>query len=484
MQKLYASACIKLALVAGLLLFVVKTGSAQSVPLLYQYQFYQKFNADVYSTENTAHTALKPYLVDDAIQARYDSLMAIGVKPGKHGWIYRKLFSEHLIDVRRPDYTFYADFLSENIFGKDFKDKTTPSNFKPVGFVVKSQLGLNTRGFQIGGTIGTKFSFYTSGYENQGAFANYYDSYVNNTGIVPGQAYDRKFGQNRTKDWSYVTALLSYTPIKQLNFALGQDKVFIGDGYRSLLLSDYASTYPLFRGTLTLGPVQYTAMWAQMQDRRNRFDNYGNNRRKWAAFHYVDWNITSQASIGFFNAYIAPGADDNGKSRGFDPNFINPVFFLSSMGPSEHPGNSLAGFTGKYKFLNKQAVYAQVLFDKVKGLEGKEVNTTGWQAGVRGADILGIPNLNYLAEYNTVSPYAYSGAESLSIYSNFAEPLAHPFGANFKEMMGILNYSVGKFDFQGQVTYAKYGLDDPATAATENYGKSIARPYVAENGQR
>ena len=32
-------------------------------------------------------------------------------------------------------------------------------------------------------------------------------------GMVPGQAYDRSFGKD-TKDWSYVTALVSYTPDK------------------------------------------------------------------------------------------------------------------------------------------------------------------------------------------------------------------------------------------------------------------------------
>jgi hypothetical protein len=37
-----------------------------------------------------------------------------------------------------------------------------------------------------------------------------------------------------TKDYSYATAILSYTPIKQLNITLGQDKTFIGDGYRSI----------------------------------------------------------------------------------------------------------------------------------------------------------------------------------------------------------------------------------------------------------
>lgn len=33
----------------------------------------------------------------------------------------------------------------------------------------------------------------------------------------------------KTKDWSYATALLSFTANKHLNIALGYDKNFIGD---------------------------------------------------------------------------------------------------------------------------------------------------------------------------------------------------------------------------------------------------------------
>jgi hypothetical protein len=52
--------------------------------------------------------------------------------------------------------------------------------------------------------------------------------------------------------------------------------------------------------------------------------------------------------------------------------------------------------------------------------------------------------------------------------------LAHPFGANFKEAVGMLNYSYKRFDFSGQLNYARYGLDVDAT----NYGKDIFKSYL------
>ncbi|GAA4338920.1 hypothetical protein GCM10023149_49290 [Mucilaginibacter gynuensis] len=506
MQKTYAKNLCKLALASAALLLTATQGYSQTEQLPYQYQLYQKFNADVYSVKNTAHTALKPLFIDSTLQQRYNELMdlnkrhekwfAEGIFTMHKSWAGRKLFDEHLIQVNDKDYTFYFDVLSENILGHDLKESSAEAHsaypndktitFAPFGAILKSRIGLNTRGFQLGGTIGKKFSFYTSGYENQAKFARYYDQEINGTGIVPGQAFDRKFGRARTKDWSYVTAVMSYMPIKELTLTLGQDKTFIGDGYRSLFLSDYASNYPLFRATVNLGPFQYMAMWAYMQDyKATRFDSFGATRRKWAAFHYLDWNITNRVSLGLFNAYMAAEADVNGEGAGFDVNYFNPLFFSSSIGPSKQPGNSIAGISGKYKFIDKNAIYGQLVIDRFKASDffnsKNGDNTNGWQLGVRGADLFGVRNLNYLAEYNTVKPYTYSHPDGFTTFTQLGEPLAHPYGANFREILGILNYTIGNFDFQGQVIHAKYGLDASGTDAL-NYGKDINKPFTPAQG--
>ena len=41
---------------------------------------------------------------------------------------------------------------------------------------------------------------------------------------------------------------VSYTPNKVLNIQFGHGKNFIGDGYRSLFLSDVSSPYPFLKG--------------------------------------------------------------------------------------------------------------------------------------------------------------------------------------------------------------------------------------------
>lgn len=463
MQNIYRlPIALKRLIIAFIAILSIQLVKAQSVPLPYSYQLDQKFDARIYSVDNSFHTALKPFLIDSTISAKYSEIMNRGVDSGRKTWVGRKLFNEHLFDVKEKDFTFYGDYLPDLQVGRDVPNHINTD--------------LNTRGYQFGGTIGDKFFFYTSGFENSGKFPAYYTNLINNIDLIPGQAYDRSFGAP-DKDWSYVTAIISYTPIKQLNITMGEDKTFIGDGYRSLLLSDYSPNAPLLRLTANLGKVQYMMMWVYMEDPRAiRFDSFGSNRRKWGGFHYLDWNITNRLSLGYFNAFIAQEADDAGHFHSFDANFFDPVIYANALNSSNtQPDNILTGFTAKYKVFDKSAVYGQLLLDRGSVFSGgSNANTGGYQLGIRGADIFGVTNFNYLFELNSVRPYTYSTATPITNYTNYDEPLGDPFGANVRELIGILNYSVGRFDFMGELIYAKYGTDPQGVDA----GMNVMEPFV------
>lgn len=454
-----------------LLLFTLFTGvaNAQSQYQPYSYQFYQKFNEDVYSTKTRLHSTLKPFFVDDSLlQRKYNTLMNVGVDTlGHHNWINRILFSGHLVDVKDKEYTFFVDYLPDLDIGTDLSQKKST--------------WLNTRGYQLGGTIGKNFYFYSRGFENQAVFPQYMNTYIQQVGIVPGQAYDRSFGAKSYTDWSDVSALVSYTPVKFLNVTLGHDKTFIGDGYRSQLLSDYASAYPFLKLTANVGNVKYMAMWSYMVDPEAPYESYTNGyKNKWGVFHYLDWNVTNRLSLGFFDAVIWGNVDVNGNYRGFDYGYANPIIFLRPVEASAgSPDNALIGFTGKYKLTDGITAYGQFVLDEFESKNffagnGSSRNKYAWQIGVRGANLFKVRSLNYLLEYNGATPYTYSETERLINYSQQGEPLAHPFGANYKELIGLLNYSYKRFDFSGQVQYANYGLDINGL----NYGKDIFRSYA------
>ena len=435
----------------------------------YSFEFYQKLNDKVYDHSSRFHSAIKPYFQDDLVlKGAIDSFQNIGSDTLKRSWVRRKLLNEHLIDIKKEDYTFYADYLPDLLVGRDQQ---------------AGNIWLNTRGYQFGGTIGNKFSFYTSGFENQAVFPTYYKNYVNAHGIIPGQVND-KFGPSRTtKDWAYATAVLSYTPTKYLNVTLGQDKNFIGDGYRSVLLSDVAANYPFLKLTAELGNVKYMAMWAQFQDLKAPAFSYDNGyRKKWGAFHYVDWNVNNKLSLGFFDAIIWQDADSTGK-RGFDFSYVNPFIFLRPVeGQNGSPDNALIGFTAKYEIFKNMAVYGQALLDEftakeVFGGKGYWANKFAYQLGIKGFDAFKMKSLNYLLEFNTVRPYTYSQRNSLLNYGHYNQPLAHPIGANFREFVSIWSYSYKRFDFAGKINLAQYGLD----GAGDNFGTDIYKPYTTRN---
>src|SRR5690606_20013727 len=242
-------------------------------------------------------------------------------------------------------------------------------------------------------------------------------------------------------------------------FSLAYDKNFIGDGYRSMLLSDVSSNSTTLKFNGFFGDVAVTSMLSYMLEPGTSRVGRTRSQRKWGAFQYVDWNIDNRLSLGVFHSFLwayrksAMIAD----SLTFDNRF------------AEGRSNEMQiGLNTKYKILRNASLYGQLLLNKEMAA----------QVGVRGFDAFGIKQLNFLAEYNFAKPYSYSDVDPLTSYSNYSQPLAHPMGGNFREIVGLLNYSYNKFDFSLQGNFSVYGLDVRNSTGEEgNYGRDIYKPY-------
>jgi len=438
----------------------------------YSYQHYQKYDELLYSPDTRMHTATKPFLFKGNLLAKYDSLQVLNQVDSDNIFM-RKIFNEHLVEIHKEDHSFYVDFLPDFVIGKEMlgADKRTT--------------WLNTRGIQVGLNIKDKFTFYANAFENQGVFPNYLTDYIERSGVIPGQGNTKHLSNNK-KDWMYATASLTYDFNDYFQTTLAYDKNHIGDGYRSLLLSDFSSNYAHLKFTGKIGNVQYTSIWAYMNDPRNpRVDSLNSGGRfgdgsKWGAFQYLDYNATNRLSIGFFQAVVWANRNEAGH-RGFDFNYINPIIFLRPVesNNSTSPDKMFLGLNAKYKVLDNITGYGQFLLGEFTAKEffagnGYAHNKWGTQLGVKGFNIFKVQNLNFLAEYNVVRPYTYQHFVSISNYSNNGEPLAHPRGANFKELIGMANYSWNRFDFSVQGVYSRFGTDpDPLT----NMGGDIFQSY-------
>jgi hypothetical protein len=87
-----------------------------------------------------------------------------------------------------------------------------------------------------------------------------------------------------------------------------------------------------------------------------------------------------------------------------------------------------------------------------------------------------VKGLKLQAEYNEVRPYTYTHGEVQQNYSHYGMSLAHPFGANFKEFLGFVNYRRGSWELSWQGMYAIIGKD--SLSAKSNVGQNIFLSYT------
>lgn len=449
----------------AILFLCLLTFSAQSQVIIPQHSFdlQQKMSHGLYSTQTRFHSTVKPMiLVDSSLNQLY--LNTITPTTAYTSFFSRKLFQEHLVEVVTDEYAFYADLIPDFLIGKD------------------SESGRNTflysRGFNFEGSIGKKFQFQTSGYENQARFAQYYQNEVARLRIIPGMVNGKR-KPNNLVDWAVSSAILAYSPSKYINLQTGYGKNFIGHGYRSMLLSDISANYPYVKITATVGNVQYMSMWAQFLNSENFiYAENANVRKKYGVFHHLNWNVTNRLTLGFFDSIIWEDIR-NGEKRGFELAYLNPIAFLRPIeGALGSPDNALIGIDASYKISDQVFVYGQFIIDELVSSQlfnnsKSWVNKSGYQIGVRTHNIFKIQGLNLLTEFTSAKPFTYSHRTDVLNFGHYNEALAHPTGANFRENVSIINYTKNRWNFKAQYNRSNYGLDSTGT----NLGQDIFKSY-------
>jgi hypothetical protein len=96
------------------------------------------------------------------------------------------------------------------------------------------------------------------------------------------------------------------------------------------------------------------------------------------------------------------------------------------------------------------------------------------QLGGKYIDGFGIKNLDLQGELNIARPFTYAHSDSISNYTHYNQPLAHPLGANFVEAIGIVHFQPKpKWTGELKLIYIKQGLD----TAGQNLGGNIFSTY-------
>ncbi|WP_010228085.1 hypothetical protein [Gillisia marina] len=449
--------------------FVSKINSSNLfVPL--SHERYNRFDAEMNRIGNNSHTATKPYLYND-VSKYYNFDAEFEQGKTRSSWVGRKIWDEHLVTFQGENYWFTGDVVLDLQIGKDFQSD--------VEFTYN-----NTRGAIFQGGLGENFNFYTVVFESQGRFADYFNRYAESIGpfggnpaIVPGRGIAKEFLEDGY-DFPVAEGYLSYKVSDFFNVQFGHGKNFIGDGYRSLLMSDIASPYPYFKLNTSFWKLKYTNTFMSLRDVREEVAAEGSYRTKYMANHYLSLNLTKRFNLGLFESVI--WQNDNG--RGFDVNYLNPVIFYRSIefSTGARGGNAIIGITGKYKWSDQINLYGQWIIDefsteKIFGGNQSWKNKLGYQLGVKYFDAFNVPDFYLQAEYNQVRPYTYSHNSIVLNYGHNNQSLAHLWGANFREIIGIARYRRDRIFGSAKVIYGKRGFDFDDGSDDRYYGGNIYR---------
>lgn len=380
---------------------------------------------------------------------------------------WRKLNYENLIIARdsAEKFRLTIDPLFNFEYGKDLEDDSTDYFYK------------NTRGVLVRGDIGSKFSFESSFYENQATFVDYISAFNDAYLVVPGQGRWKKF-KKTGYDFAMASGYVSYSPNKHFNFQVGHGKHFVGDGYRSLLLSDNAFNYPYARITSTFGKFQYTNLYASFMNLTDGGVTTppGTERlfqKKAANFQSLSWNVHKRIQLGFFQGLIWQASDSMNRQC-LKLSYASPVIYTAALSEGlKGRNNVLLGTTLKLKITNSISLYGQFMMDDFSRIKNSLHNKTGYQAGTKYFDVLGAKNLHLQIEYNQVRPYSYAHPSIAQNYSHYNQTLAHPLGTNFREFVSFLNYRLGDFFTELRFSFARAGRDISSNNADYNYGSNI-----------
>lgn len=343
-------------------------------------------------------------------------------------------------------------------------------------------------GLEVRGNIKRVFSFYFNVTGNSARPAHYITNpirhrkykdiaEVNDYLYVPGNAYWKDYSSTIFKfddgiDYFDARGYVNANVLKYINVSIGRDKFFIGNGQRSFMLSDFSAPYLFLKMDIAFWRVKYQSILAELNSQYVRgTDNL--LPKKYMAVHHLSIQAAHFLNIGLFEGVVAS------RSNHFELQYLNPIIFYRAV---EHaigsPDNVLLGIDFKANIINHLQLYGQFVLDEfnfknMTKRNGWWANKWALQTGLKYIDIA--PNLDGQLEVNVARPFIYTHESGVN-YSHYNQPLAHPLGANFYEVIIQLRYQpIRQFVVTAKYIAMKVGVDTLKDGKLTNYGFDILR---------
>ena len=429
----------------------------------------------IYEDKNQ-HTSILPYFLPEnnkAIEKLYSSFYQ-----DKNNNVTNFFFNKNLVFFKKNKNSFAINPIFQSIgsfkpkikenapylnlgLSENFKTSKVPNHFA-LGFSIKAKI---KNQFFFNGNLAYNLKNFTD------------NELLNDTNKIVNHWGKAIKIQNNQYQFLQKTFLFSYFPNEFFDLQIGYDKHFIGDGYRSLLLSDNSNAFPFYKLNMKVWKFHYINLVGFLKD--YSFINFRKELiNKYINLHFLSYNITKKLNVNIFEAVIS-ASKDSLSHRGFEINYLNPVIFYRPLENAVgSPDNVLMGAGFKFEIIKDYYLYGQGILDEfslsdITSRNGWSNNKYGFQLGLKLFNFLNIENLQIQTEYNYVRPFTYSHRTSLSNYGNYYHSLAHPLGSNFREILLFIRYRKSRFFMLNKTNFSVHGQDKNG----KNYGGNIYNSY-------
>lgn len=391
-----------------------------------------------------------------------------------------------------PWWKFYrepATFLHYDSKNKDlFSIRVNPMFEFHTGIESQNNRFLFSRavGVEVRGSLKKVFNFYFNATGNSARLPEYVTdkteifSQQPNTGLnsayMPGEGYYKIyasgiFGYKDAVDYFDARGYVNANILKYIDLSFGRDKFFIGDGERSLVLSDYSAPFLFLKFDVHFWRFEYENIFGQLTSEYYR----GADEllpTKYMALHHLTMQANHWLHLGIFESVIFARST-------FDASYLNPLIFYKAVEASlGNPDKVFIGGDFRMNFVGHLSFYGQALLDEFSAenffkRNGWWGNKWAFQLGTKYIDIF--PHLDGQIEFNLVRPFTYT-ADGTDNYTNYNQPMADPLGANFYEFIFSLRYQpIDKWTISIKYMAARVGDDtiNPVTQQLTNYGGDI-----------
>ena len=368
----------------------------------------------------------------------------------------------HLLEFNQTDFYLRVNPILDVRYGKQRDDS--------------EDYFLNRRGVRLRAGIDDRFYLSFDILETQVGLPNYVRAYRNQFGSLPGAGFLKDFeaetfNVRRGNDFLNGTGTLSIDISRHVGARLGYGQHFIGDGERSLLLSDFSNNYPFLELNWRIWKFHYRNLFAELTaEPQGTSGAQMPLQKKYLANHHLTINIGQRLTVGLMESVVLSRED------GFDLAYLNPIILYRTIEQSVgSPDNALIALTGRYRLPKwRTEVYGQFVLDEFV-FDELFIERRGWwgnkwayQFGARHVDAFGLDQLDVVVERNVARPFIYTHLRQSS-YTHFALPLAHPLGANFTENVVGFDYRpLPRLAVSGRLYLLEQGEEgvDPASPVT------------------